>query len=293
MRADRCLTLSLFEPLRRAGVGGRQKYLPILMYHTISEDPETDVHPYYRLATSPARFAQQMQWLADESWIGVSLEAALQRIADGQDRDRRTVAITFDDGFRDFHLEAWPVLQQHGFTATMYLPTAFVGSQRKSFLGRECLTWDEVRSMRREGIRFGSHTVNHAKLHALPWAQIEQELRLSKERIATELGEEVVSFGYPYAYPREDAGFVSQFTALLQKWNYQSCVTTVIGRAPAGSNPFELRRLPVNSADDRALFGAKLEGAYDWLSGVQSWFRRAKNWKRSAQACVLPGLRAS
>lgn len=274
VRLDRCLTLSVFGKLHRS-TSETGRPLPILMYHSISDDAEENVQPYYRLATSPSRFAEQMQWLADSGFRGVSLEEALNPET-RTDRKRMPVAITFDDGFRDFHTAAWPVLRQFGFAATMYLPTAFIASERKSFRGKECMTWNEVRELRSEGIRFGSHTVNHPKVHELSWNAIENELRSSKETIERELNESIPSFAYPYAFPQEDREFTSKLASLLQKLGYQSCVTTVIGRAQAEDDRYCLKRLPANSCDDRALFLAKLDGAYDWLGSAQRTVRRLK-----------------
>jgi peptidoglycan/xylan/chitin deacetylase (PgdA/CDA1 family) len=140
------------------------------------------------------------------------------------------------------------------------------------------LTWQEIRELRENDIRFGSHTVNHPKLYELPWNTIESELKLSKERIEQELGEEITTFAYPYAFPQEDQRFVSRFTDMLQQAGYRNCLTTVIGRLRANDDPFRLKRLPANSCDDEALFTAKLEGAYDWLSVVQGFFRSGKAW---------------
>lgn len=280
MRFDRCLTLSLFQPLGGVCLGARVERLPILMYHSISDDGEEGIHPYYRVATHPRRFAEQMQWVADLGCAGVSLEEALPQLSRGDFGKRQLVVLTFDDGFRDFYTAAWPVLKRHGFTATMYLPTAFVAAPRMSFHGKECLTWGEVRELRAQGIRFGSHTVNHPKLHELPWNEIERELMLSKLRIEQEIEEDIVSFAYPYAFPREDRRFTEPFVDVLRRRGYRNCVTTLVGRVPAGGDPFHLPRLPVNSCDDKALLTAKLEGAYDWMSGVQSCFRHLKAWTK-------------
>lgn len=277
-RFDRYLTLSLFRPLRQAGWMNGEQSIPVLMYHSISDDAEEKVQPYYRLATSPRRFAEQMQWLRDLGFHGVSLEEALAGLADGKAGQGPLAAITFDDGFRDFYTEAWPVIQQHGFTATVYLPTAFIGPQRKLFHGKECLTWDEARELRRHGIRFGSHTVNHPKLYELDWAAIADELADSKKNIEQELGGEITSFAYPYAFPQEDQNFTKRFSGLLRGQGYQSCATTVVGRVQAGDDLYRMKRLPANSCDDAALFAAKLAGDYDWLSVFQRGYRTFKRY---------------
>src|SRR4051812_29403391 len=94
-RLDRALALSVFRPLRAVALRDSARHLPVLMYHSISNDPEEGVHPYYQVATSPERFAQQMQWLSELGCRGVSLEEALSLRASGAQGKVRPVALTF------------------------------------------------------------------------------------------------------------------------------------------------------------------------------------------------------
>ena len=243
------------------------------MYHRIANVAEESVPPYYRIATSPARFARQMQWIAEAGWRAVGVSEALRLFVTTPAKARRICALTFDDGFRDFDLEAAPVLRRHGFRATVYLPTAFVGPPRHRFKTAECLTWDEVRALHREGIEFGSHTVSHPQLHRLPWADTCRELAAAKRRIEQELQTEIDGFAYPYAYPQSDRKFRRAFTSQLRTEGHRHAVTTMIGRARPDCDPLCLPRLPVNEADDRALLLAKLAGAYDWVAAAQSVFK--------------------
>jgi len=259
MRPDRFLTLWLAAPWRRLRGAPPTDRLPILMYHSISDDPEPERSAYYKVCTAPARFAEQMRWLKDHGYR-----------TDGVP----TVAITFDDGYRDNFTVALPVLEECGFTATIYLPTGFIGDQRHQFKGRDCLTWGEVREMRQRGIRFGAHTVTHQVLRTLGWDQIETELCDSKRAIEDRLQEPVTSFAYPYAFPQEDRPFVARFRELIQTVGYTECVTTIVGRVRAGEDPLTRKRIPINNTDDPALFAAKLTGAYDWVGTAQDLYRR-------------------
>ena len=205
----------------------------------------------------------------------------------------KPVVITFDDGFRDFHDLAFPILNKYGQTAVMHLPTAFIASNRRSFKGRECMTWNEVRELRQQGVRFGSHTVSHPKLYELSWKEIEAELAHSKENIERELGEEITGFGYPFAFPQQDRRFADRFTQLLRQLGYRNCATTMVGRARPGDDLFCVRRLPVNGCDDPALFEAKLAGAYDWFARPQALAKRAKAWfgitQKNGSVRTVPG----
>lgn len=276
LRIDRSMTLGVVRPMRRMVNADCADCLPVLMYHSVSTDEEADVSPYYRVAITPVLFAEHMKWIADAGWRGVSLEEGMSTLASGKNPAKPQVAITFDDGFRNFYKSAWPELKHHGFTATMYLPTGFISEDRKSFLGRECLTWDEILEMSLSGIRFGSHTVNHPKLYQLSWDEIESELAQSKQTIEKHLGERISSFAYPYAFPQEDGEFVARLSRLLRKCGYDTCATTAIGRMGQAENPLWVRRIPANSCDDHALLLSKIKGDYDWVRFPQRFSRWAK-----------------
>jgi peptidoglycan/xylan/chitin deacetylase (PgdA/CDA1 family) len=338
MRLDRCITLNLVQPFRHSlfhigwGEGGRSPDevhdtrhpspvtpLPVLMYHSISDDSEPGVRPYYRICTSPRGFREQMQWLKDNGYQAVTLSAGLEwlRTATQKAENRnpkseiktkasseisafsfqlsafqqRPVVLTFDDGFRDFYTHGVPALQHYGFSATMYLPTAYIGNEsschsspvtRHSFHGKECLSWNEIQELNRAGIEFGSHTVHHPELVNLPWAEIQSEIADSKAQIENHLGTAVKAFAYPYAFPQARRDFVSRFKDLLATSGYETCVTTLIGRHRPGADPLEIKRLPVNSDDDGRLFQAKLAGGYDWLAFPQGLIKKFKPRKHVA-----------
>jgi hypothetical protein len=104
----------------------------------------------------------------------------------------------------------------------------------------------------------------------------QREVTQSKSEIESALGIKVFSFSYPYAFPQANCAFVERFKQTLQAAGYENCVTTAIGRITQTRDPYRLNRLPINAADDRRLFRAKLLGAYDWLSWPQFVVRSAK-----------------
>jgi peptidoglycan/xylan/chitin deacetylase (PgdA/CDA1 family) len=276
LRLDRLLTLNFFQPFCRASSGKNKFRLPILMYHSISDEPEENVPPYYRTATSPEIFAAHMALLRAQGYEVLGLKAGLDKFRRENSAATKLAVITFDDGYRDFYTAALPVLRQNNFSATVFLPTAFIGKTSRDFKGRACMTWDEVRESQKAGIEFGSHTVNHPKLYELDLTQIRAELKESKATIESELDQPVRSFAYPYAFPSADRAFEKVFVETLKETGYDCNVTTKIGLAAKNDNPFTLERLPMNSADDETLFLAKLSGAYDWLAWPQETFKAMK-----------------
>lgn len=276
LRIDRLATLYVVDPLRRCSFAGRVS-IPILMYHSIADEDEAGVHPYYRTATAPTVFAAQMESLHQAGLSVIGLTEAIRRFSEPE-AAKSSVVLTFDDGFQNFCTNAFPILNRYGFTATMFLPTAYIGESRLSFKGKECLSWGEVRDLHREGISFGSHTVTHPQLHDCDVHSMKQEIVDSKQTIEQKLGCAAQSFSYPYAFPETDASFKGRFREQLRQAGYENGVCTTVGRPGPASDPFFLKRLPVNSDDDARLFRAKLAGSYDWLEKPQYLVKTAKGW---------------
>lgn len=276
IRFDRTGTLYLAAPLLGVLARGREGKIPILMYHSVADEDESALQPYYWIATTPAQFLQQMTLLHERGYRTASLASAVGLLQDGRGTVERTVVITFDDGYRNFCRHAFPVLERFGFTATMFLPTASIGDRPEVFNRRECMTWGDVRELRQRGISFGSHTVTHPQLHGLDPDRIREEVLRSRQTIEDKTGCAVDSFAYPYAFPQTDAAFKAMLRAILEESGYRYGVCTQIGRAGAASDPLFLERLPVNSADDPKLLQAKLAGAYDWVGGLQSLAKRVR-----------------
>jgi peptidoglycan/xylan/chitin deacetylase (PgdA/CDA1 family) len=245
------------------------------MYHSIKNQVGT-THPYYETNTAPEIFTRHMDFLCGHGYSAVSLEEALQSLSAREDA-ANCVVITFDDGFRDFYLAAYPILREFGFGATVFLATGLINDQRLQWKGADLMTWAEVRELQTLGIRFGSHTVNHPELEKLDEKQIGREVGQSKQILEDKLGVPVKSFAYPYAFPEHNSAFTKRLAEILENHGYENGVSTVIGRARSCDNPFFLPRLPVNSWDDLRLFQAKLEGGYDWLHLPQSIYKKVRH----------------
>src|SRR5882724_221027 len=126
-RIDRLVTLYFYHPLtRRLGPDERSR-VPILMYHSISDNLFGMSHPYFHINTSPEIFAKQMRWLRSAGYRTISLDEALNGLQARADL-AKSVVLTFDDGYRDFYTEALPILKQHGFTATLFLLSDRIGN---------------------------------------------------------------------------------------------------------------------------------------------------------------------
>ena len=275
MRLDRQFTVGVVRPLLRAARVARAPSIPILMYHSISDDLDDGRRPYYRTVTSPARFRRQMSALRERGLRTLTLSEAARSLATpGLARADPAVVVTFDDGYRDFSTTAFPIMQEMGMSATVFVSTGYIG--RSFFDGRPCLSEGDLESLACQGVEFGSHTVTHPQLRDVPRAQMVDELASSRRRLTTLLGKSVVSFSYPFRFPSEDPAFMKDLGDALSDCGYRQGVTTVIGLATPVDPPYFLRRLPVNDCDDESFFAAKLDGHYDWLQLAQSARKRLR-----------------
>lgn len=176
-------------------MSGAVETLPILTYHSISNEPGPT-------SIAPEIFRAQMEAIAEAGVDVVSLEGVERWIAGSCSLERRAVAITFDDAFCDFAEAAFPVLERLKFPATVFVPTAIAGGV-ENWIGandnaRQLLGWEEIRSLAGKGVSFGSHTRNHCDLTALSEAGLDEELAASRRELEDRLGRPAPHFAPPY-----------------------------------------------------------------------------------------------
>ena len=278
-RLDRFLTLHFLGHLTAMAHGPAMR-IPILMYHSISHDTEPGVHPYYRMVTTPEVFVEHMNLLAELGCQALDIETAADLLrsntAAAKQSAAKYVAITFDDGFRDFYENAFPILSRFHFAATVFLPAAFIGTSVNPEMGRRFISWSQANELANAGISIGSHSQSHNYLVRMDRKAVEMELWKSKEIIEDNIGRRVKAFSHPNAFPEHNKPYVSFLREALEKYGYSSAVTTMIGTAEAKADTFFLRRIPVNSEDDISFFKAKINGRYDWMHLAQYGAKKAK-----------------
>jgi peptidoglycan/xylan/chitin deacetylase (PgdA/CDA1 family) len=101
-----------------------EKRLTVLTYHRVNDADAPDF-PYarYNVSASPEDFARQMDYVAGHFNV-IGLEALRAFVQDGTPLPPRPVLITFDDGYRDNYVHAYPVLRARGMPAVIFLYTS-------------------------------------------------------------------------------------------------------------------------------------------------------------------------
>lgn len=147
--------------------------VPIITYHHLLREGGKKGESM-KDAVSVADFERQMRLLKEKSFHVVPLGRLVSMIEAGGAIAPRSVAITFDDGYRSTYTRALPILQKHGFGACVFLATDFIGRESPfpwlpGGFAREALpmSWGEAAAMSRYGMEIGSHTASHR--FPLPW----------------------------------------------------------------------------------------------------------------------------
>lgn len=192
--------------------------VPILMYHYVSKPPEGADKYRLSLSVHPETFRQQMQFLAEDGYSPVTLNDLSLAIVNKHELPPKPIIITLDDGYRDNYENAFPVLRELGFTATIFVATDFIDRGDPNYL-----TWDMVKEMAAAGIRFEPHSKTHPDLTEHDRDFILYQIKGSGETLEAHLGYRSRYFAYPSGRYNDEA------IQVLSDLDYWGAVTTESG----------------------------------------------------------------
>ncbi|MFZ5754021.1 MAG: polysaccharide deacetylase family protein [Bacillota bacterium] len=206
--------------------------IPILMYHVI----EDYSGPYEQLYTEPAVLRRQIAYLKEQGYTAVTVAEALNHWQKGTPLPAKPVIFTFDDGYRSIYTEAFPILKEYNFRATLYLHTAKINTPGG-------LTTEMIKEMSGYGLEIGSHSLTHPDLTKISPARLKKEIQLSKKELEKITGKKVTTFCYPAG--RHNARVREE----VRKAGYLGAVTTRYGAATFQENLYNLSRIRINKSD--------------------------------------------
>ena len=235
----------------------------VLTYHRVHEAMPAD-----DLNTPPEIFRRHMRYLKDHCRVialGELLKEEAWEPLKGT-RAQPTVVITFDDGYRDNYLNAYPVLTELGLPAVLFLVTGMIGTDKKrpryaALPDPDMMDWEEVREMAEGGITFAPHTHTHPRLAQMSYEQQKKEIQDSLETLNAQhfAGFCKSVFCYPYGDYNEDT------LAIMAELGFRLAFTVKPGINDAKTPLLELRRTGINGRDTLFDLKKKLAGAFDWL----------------------------
>ncbi|MBF0328104.1 MAG: polysaccharide deacetylase family protein [Nitrospirae bacterium] len=232
--------------------------VPVLMYHHINP------HKGDIVTVTPEVFAGQMEHLYKKGIRTLTLDELMDVIRGDIVLREKAVVVTFDDGWLDNYVYAFPSLIKYGIKAAIFLVTDRVDSasssccempltipnhaESKSLIqGREdrrvVLNWTLVNEMKKSGlVEFYSHTKSHARCNELDEDRLLNELTGSKHKIEERLGILCPHLCWPYGK------YTDKAMETAKQAGYKALFTTKHGVVKAGDNPYEIKRIVVKDS---------------------------------------------
>lgn len=158
---------------------------PVLMYHRISSNTSGSEY-----VVSVDQFKRQVQWLKEEGYQTISIVDLVDAIQFGKMLPLKPIVITFDDGYIEVYQNAYPILHEAGYTATMYLI-------ENALNDHGYITDAIIEELSAAGWEFGNHSATHAYLPSSK--NMQDEVCVSRARLIEKYNLPFNSFAYPYA----------------------------------------------------------------------------------------------
>ena len=192
--------------------------VPILVYHDIGPQAKG------RMVIGVKSFDAQMRYLKSQGYQVVSIKEFVEFTSLNRQLPRKSLVLSFDDGYKSFLQHAYPILKELGFTATLFVYTDYIGA------GRNALSWADLKKLADEGFQIEAHSKSHGDMRRGSGESADEYTK----RIATELNQPRETFlknlgRYPetlaYPYGRQDdtvvqrtkeRGYVAAFTVRRQ-----------------------------------------------------------------------------
>jgi len=223
--------------------------VPVLMYHHILS---TDSF----IASSVKNFEDQMRYLYENGWKTLTSDEFYQFKQGKLKVSKKSVLITFDDGWRDNFVYAYPILKKYNLKATLFIITQWI---EKSSQSQECeyiekkhseckklvsinprsvvCSWDELKQMR-DVFDIHSHTHTHRDEYFsdISW---KEEFKESKKQIKENLGLEEHFLCWPRGI------YDTQLIEEATNENFDILFTTKRGINLPDNNMLDIKRIAV------------------------------------------------
>lgn len=226
--------------------------VPILMYHSINPKSNPAMS---RLIVSVQSFERQMHFLKKHNYNILSLESVADLIRNKKKIPPHTIAITFDDGYKDNYAYAFPILKKYHLPATIFIIVNEVGRPDR-------LSWDEIKIMQDSGIiTMGSHAIGPEPLiNIKSESELKNQIFNAKKILEEKLLREVNLFSYP------EGRFNDKIRQLVIEAGYKAAVATSPGKKFANDDIFALKRLRISpTANNLFVFWIETSGYYNFI----------------------------
>ena len=141
LRMEKSLELNHKDKMREFQIKetGKAEEITVLMYHRIIDQKDLDEHHYHQngdlhdTIVTLQDFEEQMQYLKEQGFTTLTMPEFRAYMNEELDVPSKSVLITFDDGFKDNYINAYPVLKKHDFYATIFLITGNIDWKARDY----------------------------------------------------------------------------------------------------------------------------------------------------------------
>ena len=152
---------------------------------------------------------------------------------EGNGLSRKDLYLTFDDGYLDNLLVAYPIMKKYGMKGTIFVVTGFLG------VYDNYLTWDQAKELLEAGFNIESHTYSHKSMTEASDEDITKELVKSRQTIKEKLGIDSDFMAYP------TGTYTLHIAELVKEAGYKGAFTIKYDNVSRDSNVYALERVPV------------------------------------------------
>jgi peptidoglycan/xylan/chitin deacetylase (PgdA/CDA1 family) len=250
--------------------------IPVLMYHHVLSREGF-------IASSIENFEKQMKFLSDNGWKTLTSNEFYLYKMGKLTLPNKSVLITFDDGWRDNYIYAYPILKKYALKATLFVVTEWIeqASNAKEYSYEEknhkmckkivpthpravICTWEELVKMK-DVFDIQSHTHTHRDTYfgELPWIE---EFETSKHILQDKMN--IMSKHLCWPRGKYDHTLIKRAISS----NFEVLYTTKRGINRADGNLTEIRRIAVKK-DDKWLKKNLFIFSNTFLGKLYSWIK--------------------
>lgn len=236
----------------------------VLVYHTIDEVKGQPICPEM---ISPERFEQQLQWLSRCHRVTPLIETLSSK--------RNSVALTFDDGYRDNLTAALPLLEKYSMPATIFMVAGFV--DRDGYLSES-----ELREISKHPlVTIGSHGLWHRNFNELSETEARFELTESRRALENITGQPITLLAWPYGECSSHLEQLSGECGYAASWSVWK----------GNNSRHSLWRVPLGARDNLVRFAAKVSGVYALTEAKLHRYQEERRNPTRRFAGILPAFR--
>ena len=220
----------------------RSARVPILMYHYISEPPPGSDAYRRKLSLDPEIFQQHLDYLQEQGYTTIRLADLISYLQRGfPELPPKPIVLTFDDGYKDNYLNAFPALRARGMIGTFFVITDFVDLAASDPNYARYATWDAWKEMAAAGMEIGSHSRNHPDLRGKDTDYLVWQALGSSQTIEANLGQKPRVLAYP------SGSYDRSVIDIFHSAGFWGAVTTQPGVEQDNQHLFELKRLRISN----------------------------------------------